>query len=181
MDNEQAFAIAVYPIVKSLAIGFSLDCHNVLEPADLTQVGMIAALKLYRRTGKEPVASLIRRAARMEMIDLLRSNTHRGKLQYGRLYDEDNNNEETLECTIAIIPSPEPAIVRAIDVWNAVDELPEPERQVARGLSEGKTLREIGEEMGLSETWVFFKKVRLRNHFRARRRRTPARTTPEVD
>jgi RNA polymerase sigma factor (sigma-70 family) len=152
--TEAEYAEKHYPLIRFIARRVARFNHE-----DLAQIGMIAALEMFRQQQDTPATALTVCVARRAMIHAIRSENC--KRRGGEL-------ERAAPREIAGETRPEQRNIERIDLERALGFIThEKQRQVIAGTLHGYTMKELAEAMCIPMQSVFFHK---RNAIRRIRR-----------
>jgi RNA polymerase sigma factor (sigma-70 family) len=165
--TEEEFAANWYPRIRVLARTKERQLRYLVPADDLTQIGMLGTLALFRRwTGEEPPPSaLVYAAARGDMFDFARSNYRRfARVHVFSLNDEIDQNTPSHDS----VP-PDEAIIRRMDRDTALAFVHDArELDILERIMHGDTHADIGQRYGIHETRVSQLKTqaiaRIRRH-----------------
>lgn len=168
--TEDEFARDWYALISYIARATSNSIRNAIPAEDLTQVGMMGALALYRtRAGN--VASdpkLVKLAAKREMYDHIRREARRVPIGH-KIEDETAANTPSFE------PNEEGARIRAIDLERFLRIAREDEREILAHTIAGETLAEMAARRGCHLTRVSQIRTQAIERIRTAIRRPAAR------
>jgi RNA polymerase sigma factor (sigma-70 family) len=145
--TEEEFALAWYPLARTIAGAFASRYKHWIPKDDLAQIGIVAALAHFRRGGaldKKLLASVIRR----QLIDAHRSEGKRGKRA------RDAAICPAIAARATLDPNPEAAAVRNADWARVLSITAGRERRVLEGSLAGETNTETGRAIGLKSVRV---------------------------
>jgi RNA polymerase sigma factor (sigma-70 family) len=150
--SEEDFARRYYPLLRAIAGRLRQKGD---EYQDLTQIGIIAALKLYREAGELPNKALVVCAARRAMLHEIR----RGDCSKRDRKLTDALTPVLEDMDLTSDPRPERKLVCSIDLGRAVAGAKPHEREVLRRTLEGETLAEIAERHRVKPSRVAYLKA----------------------